>query len=151
MSRRTGAAAVDTLIAVRRAHDLIDRCYAEPLDLDDIARAAGYSRSHFVRAFRAAYGETPGRYLTRRRVERAQDLLRHVNLTVTEVCHLVGFNSLGSFSSLFGELVGMSPSDFQRRVGESTPPSIPGCYVLMWGRPTAKRATTEKRPPNDAA
>ncbi|NED99804.1 helix-turn-helix domain-containing protein [Phytoactinopolyspora halotolerans] len=139
MGTRPAAPDFQSLSAVRRAHDLIDRCYAEPLDLDRIAGAAGYSRYHFIRAFRAAYGETPGRYLTRRRVERAQDLLRSVNLTVTEVCHLVGFSSLGSFSTLFTELVGMSPSEFQRRARASGRPPIPGCYVLMWGAPTAAR------------
>ncbi|WP_129670149.1 helix-turn-helix transcriptional regulator [Phytoactinopolyspora endophytica] len=119
---------------------MIDRCYAEPVDLDRIAREAGYSRYHLVRAFRAAYGETPGRFLTRRRVERAQDLLRSVNVTVTEVCHLVGFSSLGSFSSLFTELVGMSPSEFQRSAHENAPPPIPGCYVLMWSAPMTTNA-----------
>lgn len=143
---------MNTLVAVRKAHDLITRRYAEPLDLDQIAAAAGYSRFHFVRAFRAAYGETPGRYLTRRRIERAQDLLRSVNLTVTEVCHLVGFSSLGSFSSLFRAVVGVSPAQFQRAARASGPPPVPGCYVLMWGTPAAKRpgtaksATTEKPP-----
>src|SRR5690349_4239395 len=94
-----------------------------------LAARAGYSRYHFARTFRAAYGDTPGRYLTRRRVERAQELLRTANLTVTEVCHLVGFTSLGSFSARFKELVGTSPSEFQRRGGR---PPIPGCFVLMW-------------------
>jgi AraC-like DNA-binding protein len=127
---------VDTLIALRRARDLMDRDYASELDLDAIASAAGFSRFYFVRAFRAAYGETPGQYLSRRRVERAQDLLRSANLTVTEVCHLVGFSSLGSFSTRFRELVGMTPSEFQRAAAKTGPPPIPGCYVLMWaGRP----------------
>lgn len=124
----------------------MDRHYAEPLDLAHIAAAAGYSRYHFVRAFRAVYGETPGRYLSRRRVERAQDLLRSVNLTVTEVCHLVGFSSLGSFSSRFRELVGASPSQFQRAAHRAGPPPIPGCYVLMASPQPGKTATTEKQP-----
>ncbi len=76
----------------------MDRCYAEPLSLDEVAQRAGYSRYHFLREFRAAYGETPRAYLTRRRIERAKDLLRSANLTVTEICHMVGFSSLGSFS-----------------------------------------------------
>ncbi|WP_166349095.1 helix-turn-helix transcriptional regulator [Phytoactinopolyspora limicola] len=135
--------AVETLIAVRKARDLIDRCYAEPLDLDRIAAAAGYSRFHFVRAFRSAYGETPGRYLTRRRVERGQELLRSVNLTVTEVCHLVGFSSLGSFSSLFRELVGVSPAQYQREAHQAGPPPIPGCYVLMLTAPPPKRPSAQ--------
>ena len=79
----------------------MDRSFAEPLDLDALARRAGYSRFHFLRAFHNAYGETPRAYLTRRRIERAQDQLRSVNLTVTEVCHVVGFASLGSFSARF--------------------------------------------------
>ena len=82
---------------LRRARDLADRHYAEPLDLEALARAANVSKYHFGRLFAETFGETPMRYLTRRRVERAQDLLRSVNLTVTEVCTLVGFSSLGSF------------------------------------------------------
>ncbi|WP_046468373.1 helix-turn-helix transcriptional regulator [Allosalinactinospora lopnorensis] len=142
-----GSLGVETLIALRRARDLMDSRYAEPLDLGDIARAAGYSRYHFARAFRAAYGETPGRYLSRRRIERAQELLRSVNLTVTEVCHLVGCTSLGSFSSRFSELVGVSPSQFQREAHRKEPAPIPGCYVLMWAGPrprTPRTASTEK-------
>ncbi|HEU4542413.1 MAG TPA: AraC family transcriptional regulator [Jiangellaceae bacterium] len=139
-----GSPAVETLVAVRRARDLIDREYSEPLDLDAIASAAGYSRYYFVRAFRAAYGETPGQYLSRRRVERAQELLRSVNLTVTEVCHLVGFSSLGSFSARFRELVGVSPSQYQREAAQAGAPPIPGCFVLMWAGRPGNRATTEK-------
>jgi AraC-like DNA-binding protein len=131
-----GAGAILTLAAVRRGRDVIDSRFAEPLDLDTIAREAGYSRYHFVRAFRAAYGESPGRYLTRRRIERAQDLLRSVNLTVTEVCYLVGFLSLGSFSARFRELSGVSPSQFQREAHRRGPPPIPGCFVLMWTGPS---------------
>jgi AraC-like DNA-binding protein len=144
-----GAGAVQTLIAMRKARDLIDRCYAESLTLDQIALAAGYSRFYLIRAFRAAYGETPGQYLTRRRVERAQDLLRSVNLTVTEVCHLVGFSSLGSFSARFRQITGTSPVQFQRAAREAGPPPIPGCYVLMFGAPTipSNTAITEKSSP----
>ncbi len=123
-------AEVDRLVHLRAAKDLLDRAYAEPLDLAALAARAGYSRFHFARSFRTAYGDTPGRYLTRRRVERAQELLRTANLTVTEVCVLVGFTSLGSFSRRFRELVGTSPSEYQRRAGQ---PPIPGCFVLMWG------------------
>jgi AraC-like DNA-binding protein len=121
---------------LRRARDLMDRAYAEPLDLAALAEAAGYSRFHFLRSFRAAYGETPGRYLTRRRVERAKELLRATNLAVSEVCYLVGFSSLGSFSARFAELVGVSPSVYQQQaVRRGGPPPIPGCVVLMWTRP----------------
>jgi AraC-like DNA-binding protein len=114
----------------------MDLRFAEPMDLDRIAAEAGFSKFHFARAFKAAYGETPANYLTRRRVERAKDLLRSANLTVTEVCLLVGFNSLGSFSSRFSELVGMSPRQYQRRAAERGGPApIPGCYLMEWSRP----------------
>ncbi len=117
----------------------MDARYADPLNLDDMAAAAGFSRYHFVREFRHVFGETPGAYLSRRRVERAKDLLVHANLTVTEVCMVVGFSSLGSFSRRFRELVGCSPSEYRRTI---TPPAIPGCIVMAWARPTA---TLDKR------
>lgn len=124
------------LPALRRARDLIDREYAEPLDLDAMARAAGYSRFHFARAFTAAYGEPPRTYLTRRRIERAKTLLRTANLSVTEICFLVGFASLGSFSTRFRQLVGQSPSEYRDdAVTRTGLPPIPGCVVLMWTRP----------------
>ena len=124
------------LPALRRARDLIDRDYAEPLDLDAMAREAGYSRFHFARAFAAAYGETPRAYLARRRIERAKTLLRTANLSVTEICFLVGFASLGSFSSRFRQLIGMSPSQYRNdAVAQTGVPPIPGCVVLMWTRP----------------
>jgi AraC-like DNA-binding protein len=124
------------LPALRRARDLIDRDYAEPLDLDAMAGEAGYSRFHFARAFAAAYGETPRAYLTRRRIERAKTLLRAANLSVTEICFLVGFASLGSFSTRFRDLVGRSPSDYRDdAVARTGVPPIPGCVVLMWTRP----------------
>ncbi len=108
---------------LRRARDLMDLRFSEPLHLDQLAAAAGFSKFHFARAFRNAYGETPAAYLSRRRVERAKDLLRSANLTVTEVCMLVGFSSLGSFSSRFSALVGMSPSAFQPRLGTARRPT----------------------------
>jgi AraC-like DNA-binding protein len=124
------------LPALLRARDLIDRQYAEPLDLDAMAREAGYSRFHFARVFAVAYGETPRAYLTRRRIERAKTLLRTANLSVTEICVLVGFTSLGSFSARFRDLVGQSPSDYRDdAVARSGAPPIPGCMVLMWTRP----------------
>lgn len=126
---RSGCA-IDILRALRRGRDYMDRCFAEPLDMRTVAAKAGYSQYHFVRAFRSAYGEPPGRYLCRRRIERAQELLRSVNLTVTEVCHEVGFTSLGSFSSRFTELTGVSPSQYRRRF-LSGPPPIPACFLLM--------------------
>jgi AraC-like DNA-binding protein len=121
----------ERIASLRSARDLIDRCFADALDLDKMASEAGFSKFHFARAFKGAYGETPANYLTRRRVERAKDLLRSSNLTVTEVCMLVGFSSLGSFSSRFSELVGMSPRAFAR----GGPPAIPGCFMMEWSRP----------------
>ena len=124
------------LPALRRARDLIDREYASPLDLDSMSREAGYSRFHFARAFAAAYGETPRSYLTRRRIERAKTLLRAANLSVTEICLLVGFESLGSFSSRFRALVGQSPTEYRAEAVEAGGvPPIPGCVVMMWTRP----------------
>jgi transcriptional regulator GlxA family with amidase domain len=135
----------DVLVHLRRARDLVDRAYAEPLDLAAMAEAAGLSKWHFHRLFTATYGVTPAAYLSQRRVERAQDLLRATNLRVTEVCHAVGFSSLGSFSSRFREITGESPSAFQQRWGANAP-RIPGCYVLMWGlAERAGNASQEKR------
>lgn len=122
----------DVLVHLRRARDHADRHYTEPIGLEELAAVAGLSKYHFLRLFRAAYGRTPAAYLSERRVERAQDLLRATNLTVTEVCHAVGFSSLGSFSSRFRQVVGESPSEFQRRYAAGAP-HIPGCYVFMWG------------------
>jgi AraC-like DNA-binding protein len=136
----------DLLVHLRRARDHVDRHYAEPLDLETIAAVAGISKFHFQRLFTATYGVSPAAHLSRRRVERAQDLLRATNLTVTEVCHAVGFSSLGSFSSRFRELVGESPSEFQRRWAESGAPHIPGCFVLMWGLAERRSASQEKPP-----
>jgi AraC-like DNA-binding protein len=127
------AVPVDLLSHLRRARDHIDRHYQEALDLDRLAAVAGVSKFHFARSFEATYGETPIRYLTRRRVERAQDLLRSANLTVTEVCMLVGFASLGSFSSRFAQLVGETPTAYRNRWAARGGPHIPGCYLFMRG------------------
>ena len=131
------------LVHLRRARDLVDRHYAEPLDLQALADAAGVSKYHFLRCFAAEYGQTPGQYLSHRRIERAQDLLRATNLTVTEICHLVGYTSLGSFSARFRALVGTSPSTYQAKYAETGAPRIPGCFVFMHG--LSDRATPEKR------
>ena len=120
-------------VGIRRARDHADRHYAEPLTLEDLATVAMVSKYHFLRLFRAVYGKTPAAYVSERRVERAQDLLRTTNLTVTEVCHAVGFSSLGSFSSRFAEITGETPSAFQARWARDGAPRIPGCYVFMWG------------------
>lgn len=131
---------VTMLRALRQARDRIDRDYAGRIGITALAAEAGYSPAHFIRAFSAAYGETPGRYRTRRRVERACELLRSVNLTVTEVCYLVGFSSLGTFSTRFAELTGRSPSAYRREAAAAGGPApIPGCFAFMWrsGLPAA--------------
>ena len=125
--------ALTLLVHLRRARDHIDRNYREQLDLDQLAAVAGVSKYHFVRSFEATYGETPIRYLTRRRIERAQDLLRSANLTVTEVCMVVGFASLGSFSSRFAQLVGESPTAYRDRWAARGGPHVPGCFLFMKG------------------
>ncbi|MEV6784863.1 helix-turn-helix transcriptional regulator [Streptomyces sp. NPDC051098] len=121
----------------------MDRDWAEPLDLDAVAAHAGYSRYHFVRAFKAVYGQTPGQYLSRRRIDRAEELLRSANLSVTEICTLVGFSSLGTFSTRFKKQTGLSPSDYRaKHVGRGAA-LIPGCYALLYagGFPGRKAET----------
>ncbi|WP_083788362.1 AraC family transcriptional regulator [Frankia sp. EAN1pec] len=132
---RTGArpVAAELLPHLRRVRDHIDRHYREPLDLDVLSRVGRMSKFHLVRSFEAAYGETPIRYVTRRRIERAQDLLRHANLTVTEVCVMVGFASLGSFSARFTQLVGESPTAYRNHWAARGGPHVPGCYLFMRG------------------
>jgi AraC-like DNA-binding protein len=141
---------VTSLRMLRKARDRIDRDYREEIRIAALAGGAGYSREHFIRAFRAAYGETPGRYRTRRRVERARELLRSANLTVTEICYLVGFSSVGTFSTRFSELTGMSPTRYRAEAASRGGPApIPGCFALMWetglpaGDPRAERASPE--------
>jgi transcriptional regulator GlxA family with amidase domain len=131
---------IELLPHLRRARDVADRNYAESLDLAGLAAAAGVSKYHFLRCFAAEYGETPMQYVARRRIERATDLLRATNLTVTEVCTLVGYSSLGSFSQRFTDLVGMSPSQYQRTHSGAR---IPGCFVFMLG---LNSAIPEKQP-----
>ncbi|HWM38544.1 MAG TPA: helix-turn-helix transcriptional regulator [Streptomyces sp.] len=121
------------LRALRLAKDAMDRDWADSaLDLDAVAAYAGYSRYHFVRAFKSAYGETPGQYLSRRRIERAEELLRSANLSVTEICMLVGFTSLGTFSARFKKQTGTSPSDYRLRHGRRAAAMIPGCYAMLF-------------------
>jgi AraC-like DNA-binding protein len=139
------------VIALRRVHDHIDLHYAEPLCLTDLSSLVGMSKFHLVRAFRAAYGETPIRYLTRRRIERAQDLLRNANLTVTEVCMLVGYTSLGSFSSRFSTLVGESPVAYRDRWAARGAPHVPGCYLFMRGVAQSGRSAGPGRGPSVGA
>lgn len=130
---------------LRLAKDAMDRDWAGPLDLDAVAAHAGYSRYHFVRAFKAVYGETPGQYLSRRRIERAEEMLRTANLSVTEICVLVGFSSLGTFSSRFKKQTGLSPSEYRgKHVGRGAA-LIPGCYAMLWagGFPAKHRNSEE--------
>lgn len=127
-----GTLDVARLQLLRRAKDAMDRDWAHRLDVNDVAAAAGYSPYHFIRLFKQAYGETPGRYLTRRRVERAQDLLHSANLTVSEVCTAVGFESLGSFCTRFKQLTGQTPTAFRDSALRGGVPPVPGCFVLLW-------------------
>jgi AraC-like DNA-binding protein len=122
----------DVLVHLRRARDHADRSYAGSLSLEELAAVACLSKYHFLRLFRATYGMTPMEYVSKRRIERAQDLLRATNLTVTEVCFAVGFSSLGSFSTRFRSVVGETPSEFQGRYADGAP-HIPGCFIFMWG------------------
>jgi AraC-like DNA-binding protein len=139
------------LAHLRRARDLMDREYARRLDVTALARAALMSPAHFSRQFRAAYGETPYSYLTTRRIERAQALLRGGELSVTEVCLAVGCTSLGSFSARFTELTGETPTAYRSR-DHSELQSVPGCIAREFTRPTRKpgaglhiRAGSKKR------
>jgi AraC-like DNA-binding protein len=119
-----------------RARDTMDRAFARPLDIPAIARVAHVSPAHFSRQFRATFGETPHRYLQRRRVERAMELLRETDRPVTEICFDVGFNSLGTFSRTFREVVGEPPSSYRERfAGAGATLRIPACWAMAWTRP----------------
>jgi AraC-like DNA-binding protein len=127
---------IPVYVHLRRAKDLMDRDFAEPLDVPTLAREAHASRAHFVRSFKQAFGETPHQYLLRRRIERAKELLRGTPLSVTEVSFAVGFRSLGSFSTAFRRLVGESPKGYaQQWRPAAAPPPIPACFTLMYTRP----------------
>jgi len=115
-----------------RARDAMDRTYAEPLDVRAVAAVAHISQAHFIRSFRAVFGETPHRYLQRRRVERSMFLLRETDRTITDICLDVGFTSLGTFSRMFREIVGETPSAY--RVGHG-PIVAPHCVQLAAMRP----------------
>ncbi|MGY1885159.1 helix-turn-helix domain-containing protein [Blastococcus sp. SYSU DS0753] len=134
----------DTNRRLLRARDAMDRDYAEPLDVPTLARLAHVSPAHFIRTFRAAFGETPHRYLQRRRVERAMFLLRATDRSVTEICMDVGCSSLGTFSRVFRDIVGESPSAHRRR---GPLPPVPTCFAMAWARPATDRAVSEKRSP----
>ena len=125
------------LAYLRRARDLMDREYARPLEVAELAREALMSTAHFSRQFRAAYGETPYAYLMTRRIERAKALLRRGDLSVTEVCMAVGCSSLGSFSARFTELVGQTPTAYRKR-DHAALASVPGCVAKDLTRPSRK-------------
>ena len=130
------------LAHLRRARDLVDREYARPLDVPTMARKALMSPGHFSRAFRAAYGETPYSYLMTRRIERAMALLR-AGASVTDACMEVGCTSLGSFSSRFTELVGMTPSAYRAREHRAVL-AMPACVAKAHTRPTRNRPTGDR-------
>ena len=123
----------------------MDRAYAEPLDIRAVAAVAYISEAHFIRTFRAVFGETPHRYLQRRRVERAMFLLRETDRSVTDICFDIGFGSLGTFSRTFREIVGVTPSEYRLRNG---PMLAPNCYQMAATRPSvaATRPLVEAAP-----
>jgi AraC-like DNA-binding protein len=138
VSGSPASARLRDLALLRRVRDRIDREYARPLDVEALARDAYMSAGHFSREFRLAYGESPYSYLMTRRVERAMALLRRGDLSVTEVCFAVGCSSLGTFSTRFSELVGMSPSAYRRREGRETA-GMPPCVAKQVTRPIRNR------------
>lgn len=125
-----------------RARDAMDRAYAGPLDIPALARVASVSQAHFARTFRATFGETPHRYLQRRRVERAMFLLRESDRSVTDICFEVGFNSLGTFSRTFHEIVGATPMAYRAQGG---PLAVPTCFTMAWMRPSSFGEARSKR------
>ena len=137
----TEAAAIQhlrDLARLRRVRDRMDREYAQPLDVEALARGANMSAGHLSREFKMAYGESPYGYLMTRRIERAMTLLRRGDLSVTEVCFAVGCSSLGTFSTRFTELVGMSPSAYRGEAARATA-GMPSCVVKQVTRPVRNR------------
>jgi AraC-like DNA-binding protein len=118
-----------------RARDAMDRQYAEPLDIPALARIAHVSEAHFIRTFRATFGETPHRYLQRRRVERAMALLCSTDRSITDICMSVGFSSLGTFSRTFREIVGQAPKDY--RAAHPMVDRVPTHFSMAWTRPSS--------------
>jgi AraC-like DNA-binding protein len=118
-----------------RARDAMDRDYAKPLDIPALARIAYVSEAHFIRTFRATFGETPHRYLQRRRVERAMFLLRETDRSVTEICLDVGFTSLGTFGRTFRAIVGESPTSYRDAAADLR--AVPACFAKAWTRPSS--------------
>jgi transcriptional regulator GlxA family with amidase domain len=139
-----GGAVEDTNRRMLRARDAMDRDYAAPLDIPALAHVALVSEAHFIRTFRATFGETPHRYLQRRRVERAMFVLRTTDRSVTDVCLDVGFTSLGTFSRTFRDVVGESPSAYRRR---GPLPTAPSCFGMSWRRPSSFGEASPDAPP----
>ena len=137
------------LVRLRRARDLIDRRYAEPLDVPTMAAGAHMSPAHFSRRFRGAYGETPHSYLMTRRIERAMVLLR-AGESVTRACHAVGCTSLGSFSSRFVEIVGVTPSAYRLR-RHAAVEAMPSCVAMLTTRPQRTAGPTHMAGPSEPA
>ncbi|WP_125566115.1 helix-turn-helix transcriptional regulator [Nocardioides baekrokdamisoli] len=130
---------------LRRVRDRIDREYAQPLDVEALARDVHMSAGHLSRQFKDAYGEPPYGYLMTRRIERAMALLRRGDLSVTDVCFEVGCQSLGTFSTRFSELVGIPPSEYKRRAGEGDL-ELPSCVTKVVHRPIRNREAPPGRP-----
>jgi AraC-like DNA-binding protein len=135
---RAHAKRLEDLAWLRRVRDRIDREYARPLDVEALARDAHMSSGHLSRQFKLAYGESPYSYLMTRRIERAMALLRRGDMSVTEICFEVGFSSLGTFSTRFTELVGVSPSAY-RRDGAEVIAGMPACVAKQVTRPIRNR------------
>ena len=133
------------LARLRRVRDRIDREYAQPLDVEALARGAHMSAGHLSREFRLAYGESPYGYLMTRRIERAMALLRRGDVSVTEACFAVGCSSLGTFSTRFTELVGMPPSAY-RRQSAATTAGMPSCVAKQVTRPVRNRTAPAAEP-----
>jgi AraC-like DNA-binding protein len=129
---------LNDLVLLRRVRDRIDREYAQPLDVEALARGAYMSAGYLSRQFRLAYGESPYSYLMTRRIERAMALLRRGDLSVTEVCFSVGCSSLGTFSTRFTELVGMPPGAYRRKAARGTA-GLPACVAKQVTRPVRNR------------
>ena len=144
-SRPAAAQHLRDLARLRRVRDRIDREYAQPLDVEALARGAHMSAGHLSREFRLAYGESPYGYLMTRRIERAMALLRRGDLSVTEVCFAVGCSSLGIFSSRFAELVGMPPSTYRRHAVRATV-GMPPCVAKQVTRPIRNREAPVTEP-----
>jgi len=133
------------LARLRRVRDRIDRDYAQPLDVEALARGANMSAGHLSREFRRVYGESPYAYLMTRRIERAMALLRRGDLSVTEVCFAVGCSSLGTFSTRFTELVGMPPRTYRRQAAQGTA-EMPSCMARQVTRPVRNREARVRGP-----